>query len=132
MKPDFETYLQQAREDFCKVAHKYTITDHLELRTAVDSLLIAYDQVVEALRKHNVSGKRPDLYAMIKALEQMPDDKLDKLIQKVEAACAESAKDTVAERGICEEQCTGPWDCNCQDILKEYYSGARKSSEEQL
>ena len=54
MKQDFETYLQQAREDFCKVAYKYDITDHLELRTEIDSLLIAYDQAVEALRKHNV------------------------------------------------------------------------------
>ena len=54
MTQDFETYLQQAREDFCKVAYKYNITDHLELRTEVDSLLIAYDQAVEALRKHGV------------------------------------------------------------------------------
>lgn len=68
----------------------------------------------------------------VSALEQMPDDKLDKLIKQVEAACAESAKDTVAEHGACGHECTGPWDCQCQDILKEYYSGAGKSSEEQL
>lgn len=49
--------------------------------------------------KHSISGKRPDFEAMIKALEQMPDDKLDKLIKQVEVACASGAVDTVAERG---------------------------------
>ncbi len=96
---------------------------------AAEKIVALFEQ---KLNIHSVSGKRPDLDATIKALEQMPDDKLDKLIKQVEAACAESAKDTVAERGACEHECTGPWDCQCQDILKEYYSGAGKSSEEQL
>jgi len=46
MKQTFENYLKQARTDFAKVAGKYTVTEHLELRTAIDSLLIAYDQAV--------------------------------------------------------------------------------------
>jgi hypothetical protein len=83
--------------------------------------------------KHVVSGKRPDFDAMIKALEQMPDDKLDKLIQQVEAACGGGAVDTVAARGTCENECTGPWDCQCQDVINKFYRGIeRKSSDGQL
>lgn len=54
MTQDFETYLQQARTEFCLVAHKYNVTEHNELRTAIDSLLVAYDQAFLALRKHIV------------------------------------------------------------------------------
>lgn len=54
MTQDFETYLQQARTEFCLVAHKYNVGEHNELRTAIDSLLIAYDQAFLALRKHGV------------------------------------------------------------------------------
>lgn len=46
MEQTFEEYLIQARWDFAKVAEKYPVEQHLELRTAIDSLLIAYDQVV--------------------------------------------------------------------------------------
>ena len=54
MDKDFETYLQQARTEFCLVAHRYNVREHNELRTAIDSLLIAYDQAFLALRKHSV------------------------------------------------------------------------------
>jgi hypothetical protein len=47
MEETFENYLKQARTDFAKVAGKYTVEEHLEMRTAIDSLLIAYDQAVE-------------------------------------------------------------------------------------
>jgi hypothetical protein len=56
MDKDFETYLQQARTEFCLVAHRYNVREHNELRTAIDSLLIAYDQAFLALRKHSVGG----------------------------------------------------------------------------
>ena len=46
MEQTFEDYLKQARKDFAKVASEYTVTEHLKLRTAIDSLLIAYDQAV--------------------------------------------------------------------------------------
>ena len=46
MKQTFEDYLKQARKDFAEVASEYTVTEHLKLRTAIDSLLIAYDQAV--------------------------------------------------------------------------------------
>jgi allophanate hydrolase subunit 1 len=46
MEQKFEEYLKQARWDFAKVAEKYPVEKHLELRTAIDSLLIAYDQAV--------------------------------------------------------------------------------------
>jgi hypothetical protein len=42
--PDFKNYLNKSRQDFVKVASKYSVDEHLELRTAIDSLLIAYDQ----------------------------------------------------------------------------------------
>ena len=47
MKQTFEEYLMQARKDFAKVAAKYSVEEHLELRTAIDSLLIAYDQAAD-------------------------------------------------------------------------------------
>ena len=47
MDNTFKDYLKQARKDFAKVAVKYSTTNHLELRTAIDSLLIAYDQAVD-------------------------------------------------------------------------------------
>jgi len=39
-------YYKAQRESFVKVIKKYTVGEHLELRTEVDSLLIAYDQMV--------------------------------------------------------------------------------------
>jgi len=54
----FSEYLERARWDFAKVADKYSIEKHLELRTAIDSFLIAYDQAVyKALNLANVSGQ---------------------------------------------------------------------------
>jgi translation initiation factor 2B subunit (eIF-2B alpha/beta/delta family) len=46
MEQTFEEYLKKSRGDFTKVVEKYTVENHLELRTAIDSLLIAYDQAV--------------------------------------------------------------------------------------
>lgn len=49
------------------------------------------------------------------------------------AACDGGALDTVAARGTCEHECTGPWDCQCQDVIDSFYRGVeRKSSEGQL
>jgi hypothetical protein len=47
MEETFEDYLKEARRDFAIVASKYPASDHLELRMAIDSLLIAYDQAVD-------------------------------------------------------------------------------------
>jgi hypothetical protein len=47
MEQTFKKYLKQARQDFAKVVSKYTVTEHLELRTAIDSLLIAYGQATD-------------------------------------------------------------------------------------
>jgi len=47
MEHTFKEYLKQARLDFAKVAEKYSVEEHLELRTAIDSLLIAYDQATD-------------------------------------------------------------------------------------
>lgn len=40
---DFNNYLIRERKAFCDVAIKYPVTEHLELRTAIDSFLIAFD-----------------------------------------------------------------------------------------
>jgi len=47
MKQTFEEYLKKEREYFTKITEKYSVEEHLELRTAVDSLLIAYDQAIK-------------------------------------------------------------------------------------
>jgi hypothetical protein len=44
---EFEKYLKQAREKFSHEVSKYTVEDNLDLRTASDSLLIAFDQATE-------------------------------------------------------------------------------------
>lgn len=58
MEETFEEYLKQARWDFAIVAEKYLVKEHLELRTAIDSFLIAYDQAVsKALRTPDAAGQ---------------------------------------------------------------------------
>lgn len=42
---EFEKYLKEARKEFCKEVNKYS--DNLQLRTACDSFLIAFDQATE-------------------------------------------------------------------------------------
>lgn len=44
---EFEKYLKQAREEFSYDVSKYTVENNLALRTASDSLLIAFDQATE-------------------------------------------------------------------------------------
>ena len=41
---EFEKYLKQSREEFAYEVSKYTVENNLALRTASDSLLIAFDQ----------------------------------------------------------------------------------------
>ena len=48
---DFENYLKQAKLDFCMVLEKYTLCEHLELQTAADSFIIAFDQAVASIKK---------------------------------------------------------------------------------
>lgn len=47
---DFINYLKVEREDFAKVASTYSPSEHNALRTAIDSLLIAYDQATDKLK----------------------------------------------------------------------------------
>ena len=42
---EFSKYLKEARKEFCKEVNKYS--DNLQLRTACDSFLIAFDQAAE-------------------------------------------------------------------------------------
>ena len=44
---EFNKYLKEARQEFCKEVSKYNVSDNLELRTACDSFLIAFDQASE-------------------------------------------------------------------------------------
>lgn len=56
-KETFEEYLKRARWEFATIAEKYSVDEHLELRTAIDSFLIAYDQAVDkALSAPNTKG----------------------------------------------------------------------------
>ena len=41
---EFKKYLKEAREEFGKEVSKYNVSDNLQLRTACDSFLIAFDQ----------------------------------------------------------------------------------------
>ena len=41
---------KETRDAFVKVAGTYNISDNLELRTEIDSLLIMYDQLCEGVR----------------------------------------------------------------------------------
>lgn len=45
----FINYIEQARKEFAEVASKYGVKEHNELRTAIDSILIAYDQMAAKL-----------------------------------------------------------------------------------
>lgn len=44
---EFSKYLKEARQEFCKEVNKYNVSDNLQLRTACDSFLIAFDQATE-------------------------------------------------------------------------------------
>ena len=44
---EFKKYLKEAREEFGKEVSKYNVSDNLQLRTACDSFLIAFDQATE-------------------------------------------------------------------------------------
>ncbi len=45
----FLDYIKQQRNEFVKVAGTYPVSEHLTLRTEIDSLLIAYDQMTGKL-----------------------------------------------------------------------------------
>jgi len=83
MEQTFEEYLKQARWDFAKVAEKYPVEKNLELRTAIDSLLIAYDQAVhQALSLADVVGRS----------EQLPDEKLCRMNQNFVCNCIDDSR----------------------------------------
>lgn len=46
---EFLKFIKEQRNDFVKVAGTYDVSNHLKLRTEIDSLLIAYDQMEERL-----------------------------------------------------------------------------------
>ena len=50
---EFKKYLKQAREEFAYEVSKYTVENNLALRTASDSLLIAFDQATEKAINYN-------------------------------------------------------------------------------
>lgn len=50
-KDGFLKYIHEQREEFAKIALTYSVDDHLELRTKIDNLIIAYDQMAERVRE---------------------------------------------------------------------------------
>lgn len=50
---DRKEFLEEAKEvrnKFVKIAGQYSVSEHLELRTEIDTLLIMYDQACERVR----------------------------------------------------------------------------------
>lgn len=66
----FLEYIINQRRDFVKIAVKYSVKNNLRLRTEIDSLLIAYDQMVEIIRKNQTTqhGKSKRLSSRRKSL----------------------------------------------------------------
>jgi|TARA_R110000823_G_scaffold99152_1_gene214040 hypothetical protein len=61
MEETFEEYLKEQREDLVYQVSKYPVQLHIDLRVAIDSMLIAYDQAVEkALRPSNAIESLPN------------------------------------------------------------------------
>lgn len=54
MAKQFLKECKETRDAFVKVAGTYNISDNLELRTEIDSLLIMYDQLCERVRLADV------------------------------------------------------------------------------
>jgi hypothetical protein len=50
---EFLKECKEVRNNFAKIAGQYTVSEHLKLRTEIDTLLIMYDQLCERVR---VSG----------------------------------------------------------------------------
>jgi len=52
-EPNFIYYLSEQRRIFVSTVKRTTsVSEDLELRTEIDSLLIAYDQAVEKIKKY--------------------------------------------------------------------------------
>jgi aromatic ring hydroxylase len=89
MDKEFLEYLKDERNRFVKAAVKYDTHEHNELRTAIDSLLIAYDQAREKLNQplvvnsllENFPENRP-LYKDSGLWQMRTDDMEDVLIQQ--------------------------------------------------
>ena len=80
---EFNKYLKEARQEFCKEVNKYTVSDNLQLRTACDSFLIAFDQATEQAINYTHSCK-PFFCA---------DEKQNGSNQRCEKQCDSGCKD---------------------------------------
>jgi len=60
MEEKFIEYLKQARKDFAEVVVKYPVRFNLELRTSIDSFLIAYDQSVSKVFETEEANEKLD------------------------------------------------------------------------
>lgn len=54
-KDGFLRYIHEQREEFVKIALTYTVDDHLELRTKIDDLIIAYDQMTTRIKEYELN-----------------------------------------------------------------------------
>ena len=54
---DFIEYVKEERRKFVRIASIYSVEDHTLLRTKIDDLLIAYDQMVEKLENETKRTK---------------------------------------------------------------------------
>ena len=79
---EFEKYLKEARQEFCKEVNKYNVSDNLKLRTACDSFLIAFDQATEkAINYTRCCTELPNKMVIELSDEEMQIVSTDELIQ---------------------------------------------------
>jgi len=78
--------------------------------------------VVRGGDKKTKSVKRDKKFYNYPAYKETPNTPTEPL--------ATEARDTVAAGRTCDKQCTGPWDCQCQDVLDAFYRTDAGSSHE--
>ena len=67
MNKIFTQEAKEVREELVEIVGTYSVSEHLKLRTAIDSLLIMYDQALQMLSERK-SSTEVDKQHNIKAL----------------------------------------------------------------
>lgn len=83
---EFNKYLKEARQEFCKEVKKYTVSDNLQLRTACDSFLIAFDQATEKAINytHCCKSDSEQLKVLGEHIAEQFDHKAEDVIEQLE------------------------------------------------
>ena len=84
MAEQFLKECKEVRNDFVKVAGTYDISNHLELRTEIDSLLIMYDQLCERVRLANAGTSENNALLPDVSGSASKNELILQLIEKIE------------------------------------------------